>query len=273
MAPIKLEDNIREKLEARELKPSAEAWNKLETRLESKQPKRKSKTWYYIAASFVGLLILSSLFFNRNTVEVKNEVVKENHENNIDQQSKIIPENSNTEVVVSEDNDEDALKKTTLRTESEKRQKSNQIQLKNPSPKKSKIDKKMGTEAIAKSSKVKKQNAEHIEKPIASNTSSKDLTKTEEDKLIDAKVEEVVASVKQLQDNNTEVTSAEVDVLLKNARREIQTERILKNPKIDATALLQDVEGEMERSFRDKVFDALGDGFNKIRTAVTERNN
>lgn len=271
MAPIKLEDNIREKLESRELKPSADAWKKLETRLETKQPKRKTVTWYYIAASFVGLLILSSVFFNRNTVEVKNEVVKENVENKIEQESKVIPENRKTEVVASEDNGEDELKKTTLKTKSE--QKSNSIQLKNPSPKKSEIDKKMRTEAIAKSSEVNKQSTQQIEKPIASNTSSKDLIKTEEDRLIDAKVEEVVASVKQLQDNNSEITSAEVDVLLKNARREIQTQRILKNPKVDATALLQDVEGEMEKSFRDKVFDALGDGFNKIRTAVTERNN
>lgn len=51
MAPYKLEDNIREKLEARELKPSADAWSKLEAKLDTEQPKKKTVLWYYVAAS------------------------------------------------------------------------------------------------------------------------------------------------------------------------------------------------------------------------------
>lgn len=86
-------------------------------------------------------------------------------------------------------------------------------------------------------------------------------------------MDEVVASVKKLQQNDSEITIAEVENLLNNARRDIQTQRILNNPKVDAAALLQDVEWEIDKSFRDKVFDALGDGFQKVRTAVSERNN
>ena len=63
-----------------------------------------------------------------------------------------------------------------------------------------------------------------------------------------------------------------MEEMLNTARRDLQTQRILKSPKVDATALLQDVEWELEKSFRDKVFDALGEGFRKIRTAVIERN-
>ena len=69
MAPYKLEDNIREKLEARELKPSADAWKKLESKLDTERPKKKNVVWYYAAASFVGLLILASVFFSRNNIE------------------------------------------------------------------------------------------------------------------------------------------------------------------------------------------------------------
>ena len=58
MAPYKLEDNIREKLEARELKPSADAWKKLESKLDAAQPKKKTLVWYYVAAGFVGFLII-----------------------------------------------------------------------------------------------------------------------------------------------------------------------------------------------------------------------
>ncbi len=42
---------------------------------------------------------------------------------------------------------------------------------------------------------------------------------------------------------------------------------------MDATALLNVVEFELETSFRDKVFEALGDGFEKVITSVADRNN
>ena len=89
------------------------------------------------------------------------------------------------------------------------------------------------------------------------------------------KVNEVVAEVEnRVKDNNT-VSPEEIDELLKQAQRQISKQRILnsQNNKVDASALLEDVEFELERSFRDKVFDALGDGYKKIRTAVAERNN
>ena len=91
----------------------------------------------------------------------------------------------------------------------------------------------------------------------------------------DSKVEEVVAKLREIQQTNKDITVEEVDALLANAQREIKNQRILfeATQKVDAAALLLDVELELERSFRDKVFDVLGDGFQKIRTAVTERNN
>ena len=85
----------------------------------------------------------------------------------------------------------------------------------------------------------------------------------------------MVASVESLQQKNTQVTIEEVENLLQQAQRDIATQRLLDQAttRIDPASLLDDVENELERSFRDKVFDALGEGFNKIRTAVVERNN
>ena len=92
---------------------------------------------------------------------------------------------------------------------------------------------------------------------------------------IDAKIDEVVAKVKQMQGESTAVSAEEIETLLEKAQREISNQRLLDQAttKIDPASLLEDVETELERSFRDKVFDALGEGFNKIRTAVVERNN
>ncbi|WP_347374170.1 hypothetical protein [Aequorivita sp. Q41] len=257
MAPIKLEDNIREKLEARALKPSADAWKKLEVKLEASQPKKKKVQWYYVAASFVGFLILASTFFNKNSVEVNTEIVNET----IDKQllktpSEIISNNTETVEIAAEE-------KNKPKIESDNSDEKEHV-YKVPPQGKSEIDKK-----IKNASPLAKVSTEEAKKPVVEETRSLSA----EEILINTKIDEVVASAKKLKENNQEVSVAEVELLLNNARREIQTQRILNSPKVDATALLQDVEWELEKSFRDKVFDALGESFNKIRTAVLERNN
>ncbi|NNK21468.1 MAG: hypothetical protein HKP07_09175, partial [Flavobacteriaceae bacterium] len=42
--------------------------------------------------------------------------------------------------------------------------------------------------------------------------------------------------------------------------------------KVDALALLADVEEEVNRSFRDQLFEKLKDGYLKVRTAIAYRN-
>ena len=88
------------------------------------------------------------------------------------------------------------------------------------------------------------------------------------------KIDEIVTQVKLLQQQNKTVTTAEIETLMAAAQQEIKSNQLFKEGgfEVDATALLQEVETELERSFRDKVFDALGKGFEKIRTAVAERN-
>jgi hypothetical protein len=62
-----LEKDFRDQLNGREIKPSAQAWDRLDAMLtvaEEKKPKR-SFSWLYIAASFAGLLLVASIFFNQ----------------------------------------------------------------------------------------------------------------------------------------------------------------------------------------------------------------
>ena len=257
MAHFNLEKNMREKLENRELNPSPDAWKKLEAQLGKSQPKKKTVGWYYIAASLVGLLIAASVFLNSNTTEVENRVVKENvdQKNGIQIETELV---SNLPKSTVEENSSEKSK-----VENEPKQTTNNIKP-HPSQKQSAVDKKIKkSEVIADIGEEKNpiNLEEYPENSII-----------EKDDIFNSKVDEVVASVKLLQDGNKEVTTSEVEALLANARREMQSQRILKSSKVDATALLQDVEWELEKSFRDKVFDALGQGFNKIRTAVLERN-
>jgi hypothetical protein len=93
------------------------------------------------------------------------------------------------------------------------------------------------------------------------------------EELIDTKIAEIVAQVEMLEKTNSTVTDAEIDLLLRGAQRQILEDKIFRGDKsVDAMALLADVEDELDRSFRDQIFDALKDGFLKVRTAVADRN-
>ena len=227
MAPFNLENNIREKLENRELTPSPGSWKKLEAQLGENQHKKKSVGWYYIAASVAGLLIAVSVFLNGNDIQVENTVVVEkvDQKNNNQTETELV---SNLPKSVIEDYPSEKSK-----AENEPKQTTKNLKPL-PPQKQSTVDKKIKrSEALADLSKD--------ENPVE----SKSLPLTpikEEDDFFNAKVDEVVASVKSLNAINEEITLTEVDALLKNARRDIQTQRILKSSKVDASALLQDVE-------------------------------
>ncbi len=103
-------------------------------------------------------------------------------------------------------------------------------------------------------------------------TEEESLWKAEEE-IIDAKIADLVAQVEIMQQENYTVTDSEVDSMLRKAQREILMEKYLKESHtVDATALLLDVEDELEQSFRDQLFETLKSGFLKVRTAVADRN-
>lgn len=71
----KLETQFKEQLNSREIKPSDMAWEKLDAMLavaEKKKPKR-SYAWIYVAASFVGFLLIATLYFSQKNSAVENQ--------------------------------------------------------------------------------------------------------------------------------------------------------------------------------------------------------
>lgn len=67
MEQHKLEKQIREKLNSREIQPSAKAWDRLDAMLsvsEETKPKR-NWNWLYIAAGIVGFLFVGLVFYNQ----------------------------------------------------------------------------------------------------------------------------------------------------------------------------------------------------------------
>ncbi len=296
MAPIKFEENIREKLQERELTPSKDAWSKLSAQLEEEpQKKRYPFVWFAVAASFVGVLLLVNFLATSqdglNTNElVEEEVFIDPTLENEDLKLPVLNEQREEVSVAENTSEKPKTVKNELYQETEQfadmvikdKIKGKDIEKKisetplEITPYKQQVTKVASVDGKNELQKVTSQEELiKIEQGIENTAVAVEIKTNSETQFMNDKVNEVVAKVKNMQDANTAVTAEEIDALLKRAQRDISTDRILnqRGVKIDATALLQDVETQLERTFRDRVFEALGEGYSKVRTAVVERNN
>src|SRR5690606_23681932 len=106
MAPNKFENHLKETFDKRTLKPSADAWNRLSGRLEA-APKKKNNSsywWLGLAASLIGVLLVTTFFIKKENVELNNPVeivetpksTEKKPENNTNQEATKIAETSAT---------------------------------------------------------------------------------------------------------------------------------------------------------------------------------
>lgn len=103
MEPNNIEKQIKEKLNQREIQPSANAWDRLDAMLsvEEQKPKRSYK-WLSIAAVFVGFTLIGIFMMNKeNSTEnviPSNPIVVENETKVIENETTTEIENSLSEV-------------------------------------------------------------------------------------------------------------------------------------------------------------------------------
>lgn len=73
------EQQAQKKLANREIKPAAQAWDRLDAMLSVQEKPKKTFNWWAIAASFTGLLVMGTLFFNQkkesNPTKAPQEIV------------------------------------------------------------------------------------------------------------------------------------------------------------------------------------------------------
>ncbi|MGB0788642.1 MAG: hypothetical protein ACPGQR_03815, partial [Marinirhabdus sp.] len=252
------------KLQERELAPSKNAWAKLEAQLQKEGKKRAApKNWLAVAAIFIGVLLVVSVLVNRNG---PNGSMAGTHEKTEGGATENNPLTVEPKIEVAESIENKLIK--TDKTETvkvEEIQKNNTVVTSTLKEKEIKahvsaFDPKKETAAVANTTdgpieKTSSPNPKTGAAPATSNTG------------------EAVAQAQQLGHNGPAATGEGIDRLLQQAQRGLRSGRPQKPKKIDAAALLSDIELELERSFRDRVFEALSEGFDKIRTAVVERNN
>lgn len=261
MAPIKFEENIKDKLERRTLSPTAESWSKLSERLDADEKKSKNSIfwWLSIAAAMLIMVAVTVQFFNtKESKETLPKIVEEDliekqlNNNSPEQEDKSIIELANEENKV-----EEKLEKVpTLKASKIINNKDGSIN--NPEPK----------IQLAEIDEPQKSEATYV---LDETDNIKLKSEIDEDILKNA----VADAMKTLKSENSSVTDREIDSLLKIASKELVKENLQKETikLTDAETLLMSVEDEMGQSFRTKVFEALKDSYETVKTAVADRNN
>ena len=234
MEPNNFEKDFREKLNQRTINPSDKAWDRLDAMLSVAENKKpkKKKKWLYIAASLVGFLLVGTFFFNQKKSSV------ETPKNAI-----VIEENMKKDSVVKPTiNVTDSIKREVVISEEKSIQSSNKKENKlNPKPNKTI---KNESNQITESSVIIKNNQE--KQSINNQTSVVETSKNE--------------TVDQL------LNSAEKTVVAENSSKKKS------KVKINVNDLLNQVDGELELSFREKVITKVNKNYQTVKVAVANRN-
>lgn len=254
MAPIKYENDFKEKLRKRTIAPSESAWDTLAERLnaEEKTSNNKRFWWIGIAASVIGILCIANQLFS-----------------NDDEMN--IPEVVNTEETV-EMFQNTSIKKDTIITEIKTAVAKDIATNKN--------DEGLNDSAIGEKTKAYPKAPSTViaeEQKIKNFKKEKDLEQSKSIEILSfktQKAQEVADAIYTLSERESGVSNASIDSLLKAAQRDILLNR-MKNENqvaIDAAVLLQEVEFELDETFRERVFKAFKSSYGSIKTAIAQRN-
>ena len=236
MEASKFEKDIREKLGKREIKPSAESWNKLEGRLEKgKEPSKPRLWWIGVAAAIATVFFVLGSFFGNSGMEENPVVVEENP----------------SEEIVPQDVERVPEKKGLVGIQKGQKQETFQA---------GEVLQKDSREEIQIATKAEKEN----------NPPSPQSLEIAE--VVPEKPTEAFAEASKPATTSTKVTDAEIDALLEQATAELDINYGVYTQTATAKNLLNEVEYELEESFRQKVFEVLKEGFSKAKTAVANRN-
>nr|WP_321225322.1 hypothetical protein [uncultured Psychroserpens sp.] len=273
MAPIKFEENIKDKLEKRSIQPSTDAWDKLSANLNANDKKNKRGFIFYvgIAASIIGVLLVTTVMFKSAENQIENPILVNTNSNT----SPIKVKGTNNETITKEEVTKISEENIDINRQHNNSSINNEPKLATTLNQPSKRSVKNNTDKILNENRdllsETKQSVAHLN----SVNHKKQESAVSSLSFEELKAVEVVNQIKNLEIKNGVVTDAEIENLLKQAERDILRERIYnKTTKtVDADALLQDVEDDLEQSFRTRVFEGLKSRLKSFGTAVAERNN
>jgi len=232
----KFDKSIKDKMEARTIEPSADAWGKLEAMMPMADKPKRKYVWLYIAASFVGLLLMSSLFFNQTT------------------SSKI---DTNSPVVVKRVQTNINLEKSTVNKEEET------LSLK-------------GNSAIVVSEpinekEISKKEPDHLkEKEVVVVFTTKDKIVNAVSVSSETKVTEVISKNKYTSAEELLAAISDVNGNVNTNEKSLTVNRV--SSSVDPNSLLSSVEKELNQAYKESALQKFNKKLNVVKTAFVNRN-
>lgn len=243
MEPNNIEKQFRDKLNAREIQPSAQAWDRLDAMLSVAEEKKTRKPFgfLFIAASILVFVTLGLFLFNQNGTEVNPQNTVVGTETKIDTVQKGIEKNQNPIIEKSQEQQVVINKfQSSPETEPNSLERSGKNQKTNTNQ-----------NQIIKDKLIEFQNS--------SDVAQKDLPRIAEQKEIIVKKPIVLKSDESL--------LADLD---KSAKQSTSQKSSLK---VDAKSLLSQVDGEVEYTFREKMLQKINKNYQEVKVALANRNN
>jgi hypothetical protein len=229
-----IEKQIKEKLATREFTPSPASWDRLNAMLTvTEKPKRNFK-WVYFAASILGFLLISSLYFNQNQKEIairKNDIVVN--------EPKIVPEKKSDSTPLY--SSKKLISKSLVLESHEVEKTSNESN-----------NSYVSVKTVNLLTHLEETQEQQI--PIIN-------------QIINQKAEQQVVLRKSKYVNVDELL-ASVDPLSKKKNSSI----IQSNVKVNSNELLSQVDGELELSFREKALKVVNQKIKTATVALSNRN-
>ena len=220
----KFENEIRQKLNAREIEPSSKAWDRLDAMLTvGEEEKRKyNYSWLYIAAGFLGFILIATIFFRQGqkSPQIENKMV-------IEEVHQPAPQ----------------IEKGPIQIQPEVRSEVAESSQKSIQP-----------------NQIQQNQRVHYVKEKASYNPNASVSQASSQSIAINQSQEVQSS-----SINTQEILADAAT---SANQNHQKTKVT----VDANALLSQVDGELELSFREKVIKTVGKKYNNVKVAVANRN-
>ena len=238
MEQNKLENQIREKLNSREIQPSAQAWDRLDAMLTVAEEKKTKRSfgWLYIAAGILVFVSAGMFFFKQGSggIEQQNQVVgtevkKDSVEKRNGIQSPIMEKAHENQVAVV------PVKETGINSKSSNNNQSVSI-----------IN--------------QKSNESQIHREKTNDVAVNDLPKSDEKKANETSTK----SLKSIPSDEQLLAG------LDNTAKKMGSEK--SGVKVDAKSLLSQVDGELEMSFRERVINKVNKNYKEVKVALANRN-
>jgi hypothetical protein len=242
MKPNKFEKQIREQLNSREIQPSDMAWDRLDAMLSVAEEKKTKRSfgWLYIAASILVFVGVGTFFFNQNTSEitpnttiVNQEVIKDSISNSLEKIQNEVPVEKMQPIVQVEENTSQPT------TDNRQPTTDNRVSI------------------------------------IKSNQSVAQKSTPNQQKNSPIQNQEVIAENKVTNESNnpTPVFSSPLNSENKEVIALNELNQKPSKVTVSANSLLSQLDGELELTFREKVFKTVSKNYKEVKVAVTNRNN